>query len=435
MNNLIELSHKDIVRLFEQGDCLTFHWFYSQEFAKYKNQLRQEFNEKFGDKCLVVSKRAAFTPNGSNYHYFSNGVLLCNASANPQSVFRFEEILENNGFKVSRRITDIHPKSMREISEFAANQYVPQDDLQAIPYPNKEEFTQKLFENGNTCLSASKDEDINPECRQYLALFADGRFIVSEKFSLLTGIYDFRKVTAFSQEYSKYLYLELEMMPQEYIDYIYQKAAEYDWYISPEEALKKYQSSHPLSQQSLSREEEQFITELLKDNKCLSVVSPRRHLSPDWDKYALFADGRLIIDNSKAPLWQNNLAQEISKVYPALELKIELKPVYLIDEIYKRLLNRQKSARDIYTEMMKQKARKLKKMLNIPHHEALELAAHITGWKSWKEITQIDEARARYVISAEKYKKELAQQHRERDPVEDEYERYSFSQRLKKNKA
>ena len=60
---------------------------------------------------------------------------------------------------------------------------------------------------------------------------------------------------------------------------------------------------------------------------------------------------------------------------------------------------------------------------------------NITGWKNWKEITQIDEARARYVITAEKYKKELAQQHSERDPIEDEYERYSFFQRLEKNKV
>ena len=60
---------------------------------------------------------------------------------------------------------------------------------------------------------------------------------------------------------------------------------------------------------------------------------------------------------------------------------------------------------------------------------------NITGWKNWKEITQIDEARARYVISAEKYKKELAQQHSERDPIEDEYETHSFFQRLEKNKV
>ena len=162
------------------------------------------------------------------------------------------------------------------------------------------------------------------------------------------------------------------------------------------------------------------------------MVSPRQDLSPDWEKYALFADGRLIVDERKPPLWVNYFAKEISKVFPTLELKIESKPVYLIEEIYKRLINLQKTAREIYLEMMKQKARKLKKMLNIPHHEALELAAKITGWNNWKEITQIDEARARFVISAEKKKKEMLQQSSNKDPVEDEYERYKFVQRKSK---
>ena len=71
-------------------------------------------------------------------------------------------------------------------------------------------------------------------------------------------------------------------------------------------------------------------------------------------------------------------------------------------------------------------------MLNIPHHEALELTAKMTGWKNWKEITQIDEARARFVISAEKKKKEMLQQSSNKDPVEDEYERYKFVQRKSK---
>ena len=70
-------------------------------------------------------------------------------------------------------------------------------------------------------------------------------------------------------------------------------------------------------------------------------------------------------------------------------------------------------------------------MLNIPHHEALELTAKMTGWKNWKEITQIDEARARFVISAEKKKKEMLQRYPDKDLVEAEYERYKFIQQKK----
>ena len=347
------------------------------------------------------------------------------------SINRFEELLNKNGFKVKEKILNVTQASMIAISKYAVEKYSPQDDLYAMPFPSKEEFAQKLFENDNICLSASKYEDINPIHRQDLALFSDGRFIVSDKFSLLTGIYDFKNISAFWRQYPEYIYLEHEAVPQEYIDYIYQKAAEYEWYITPLEASKKHQNNHPSVQPVLSAEEEQFIAELINDNKCLSVVSPRPDLSPDWEKYALFADGRLIVNEQKPQLWVNYFATEISKVFPTLELKSESKPVYLIEEIYKRLMNLQKTAREIYLEMMKQKARKLKKMLNIPHHEALELTAKMTGWKNWKEITQIDEARARFVISAEKKKKEMLQQYPDNDLVEAEYERYKFIQQKK----
>lgn len=352
--------------------------------------------------------RDFFDRQASKYHYFSNGVMLCMIGTNPKANLQFEKILKKHGFEVTQQIENISTKSMIEISEVAANKYSPKDDLIAIAYPNKEEFAKILFDNDNICLSASKYEDINPTYRHDLALFSDGRFIVSDRFSLLTGIYDFKRISAFWLQYPEYVYLEHETVPQEYIDYIYQKAADYEWYITHEEAVKKYQRSHPSVKHVLSAEEKQFIAELISNNKCLSVVSPRQDLSPDWEKYALFADGRLIVDELKPQLWINHLVSEISTIFPKLTLKIESKPVYLIEEIYKRLMSLQKTAREIYLEMMKQKARKLKKMLNIPHHEALELAAKITGWNNWKEITQIDEARACFVISAEKKKKRNA---------------------------
>ena len=72
MTNSIELSHQEIAALFENGKCLTFPWFYNPEVAKYKSQIRQEFQQKFKVKCMVVSKRDALIPNSSKYHYFSS---------------------------------------------------------------------------------------------------------------------------------------------------------------------------------------------------------------------------------------------------------------------------------------------------------------------------------------------------------------------------
>ena len=195
--------------------------------------------------------------------------------------------------------------------------------------------------------------------------------------------------------------------------------------------LKKYQSSHPARHSFLSNEELQFVDKLIRNNKCLSLLSPSPELSPDWQKYALFADGRLIVDDSKTVQRQNYLASELGRIYPELKIKIEPKPVYLVEKIYETLLHCQKSARSIYIEIMKQKARKLKKMLNIPHREALELVAQMAGWQNWKEITQIDEARARFVILVEKYKKESAQKANE-DSLEKEYKKYTFLHSSKK---
>ena len=58
--------------------------------------------------------------------------------------------------------------------------------------------------------------------------------------------------------------------------------------------------------------------------------------------------------------------------------------------------------------MLKQKARKLKRMLNIPHLEALDIVAQIAEWKNWKDIKIEDEMHARGLIDAEKWRKKRA---------------------------
>lgn len=119
MTNSIELSHQEIATLFENGKCLTFPWFYNPEVAKYKSQIRQEFQQKFKVKCMVVSKRAALIPNSSKYHYFSNGVMLCQMGTDPVSINRFEELLNKNGFKVKEKILNVAQASMIAISKYA----------------------------------------------------------------------------------------------------------------------------------------------------------------------------------------------------------------------------------------------------------------------------------------------------------------------------
>ena len=91
---------------------------------------------------MVVSKRAALIPNSSKYHYFSNGVMLCQMGTDPVSINRFEELLNKNGFKVKEKILNVAQASMIAISKYAVEKYSPQDDLYAMPFPSKEEFAQ-----------------------------------------------------------------------------------------------------------------------------------------------------------------------------------------------------------------------------------------------------------------------------------------------------
>lgn len=112
------------------------------------------------------------------------------------------------------------------------------------------------------------------------------------------------------------------------------------------------------------------------------------------------------------------------KAYPGLEIKIEKVPSFYIPEIYKCLPKYQKGAAEIYLEMLKQKARALKKMLNIPHHEALEICAKMCGWKNWKAAVHVSEAQARSAVSGEKSKKEMARDFH-LDLIEWEYKSYA----------
>lgn len=74
-------------------------------------------------------------------------------------------------------------------------------------------------------------------------------------------------------------------------------------------------------------------------------------------------------------------------------------------------------------EILKQKAKKLKTMLNIPHHQALELSAQMSGWKNWKEVTLIDESAARFAIHSEKRNKKNAEE-LNCNQIEYEYKKY-----------
>jgi len=248
----------------------------------------------------------------------------------------------------------------------------------------------------------------------------NGMYFVAEEYTRIDTIYEHKKIQYFQQNNAQYVYFNSIVVPSVYIHEIYNQAKDFTWFDNPESALEKYNTSHP--QIIVAKEEKEKICSLIKNNKCLSIIPCANNiLSPDYDKYALFDDGSLYIhEHSK---FASSIERKIHKIHPNLPINMIRVPEYYIPIMYEEALKHQKSAKDIYIEMLKQKARKLKKRLNIPHHEALELSAKITGWNNWKEVTLIDERRARHVICAERTKKEWANR-LNYDVLETEYQRY-----------
>lgn len=418
-DKILSPCNLEILQLFEQGDCLTFNVF--DDFHNFS--LARDLMA--GRKGRVISQTARFAlQRDKALAFFSDGTLLVQRYTTPEMVESFVAMVQRAGYPVKIKGCDFDWKFMCELNDYARSR-AGRDDLVFEPFPSKEKFVESLFADGNICLTAAVGENINPECRKYLALFSDGRFIVSENYYFdRYSIYDYRKVNAFINAHKKYFYRQAEYVPQSYLNAIYQKAHLFDWYAEPQDAVLPVSETRTASLQEIEQRDI-FITELLSNgNRCLSVTFPLGvHFAPDIYHYALFSDGQLVIDRKSPQFVVEELEIEIGKNFPELKLTTIQVPSFYIAEIYRRLQKTQKTAAEIYLEILKQKAKKLGKKLNIPHHAGLELVAKMAGWQSWKLACRIDEDQARFACEAEKNKKELAATFHQ-DPLEMEYQKY-----------
>lgn len=423
-------TDETVEMLFAHAKCVAFN----PLAAKKPYCLYQTARHNAQTPCRVVFRSVALPMDNGDFVLFDDGTLLHQWNVSPQALEGFKQIAAAAGYPVSsvsggfRLPPEGYGYSfMDRLNQYAAEKYVNEASVAFEPLPPLKEFIAELFADGNICLTAAKGEDADAECRQYLALMSDGRFLVSEDYADRYGVRDYRKVENFCRSPRKHVFRRREYVPQSYIDALYRQAAEYSWFL-PAEAAVSQPTPTMVVPAAEAEKMEQFIRGLLANgNKCLSVVCPSEHLfySPEDRKYALFADGRLVVAaGANSQWWQlKDLEDEMRRIFPALDIKTEPVPDYYIPEIYRCLLKTQKSAGQIYREMLKQKARKLKKILGIAHYEALELAARITGWKNWREVLTIDEGHARMVINSEKQKKKMAAE-MNYDQLQYEYKKY-----------
>jgi len=195
-------------------------------------------------------------------------------------------------------------------------------------------------------------------------------------------------------------------------------------------ALKNYSLEQNIIFESIPSKKN-FVTNCFKNGNILLTASKYEQLSESCRSYvALFDDGSFYA-SSRYKVGSLAFNPDLPKDFKFANrqyfyLQLKYIPQDYLDELYqeakkydwyqpivktqtvideKPQLTTHKTAQQIYIEMLKQKARHLKKELNIAHHEALEKVAQTVGFKSFKEALNISEDNARYAIEQEKKKK------------------------------
>lgn len=437
---LFNLNENTIFSFFERGKCLTFDPLEPMDAFEFSKKLKSDFQKKAHTNRVSILSKTAFLWPDSGYtppfHFFSDGTLLHRFYYEEErkvGVKRIKDVLSALGYKITRTygprnvLDPEYDAFLRKISEIARQKYPFTDDLYATALPDTDTFVKQCFENKNELLTASKNENTPPKYRDILALFSDGRFFVSEEYKDIIGINDPLKIYDFKNDCRQkhFIFLKRTYVPKNYLNALYAKASEYDWYLPPGDALNGQNVKRRPSTEEI-REMETFIDALTADRTCVSMTIPDpsdEFISPERENFVLFSDGTLILDMQKKGV-EDIFCEHLRRPFPETEFNIRFVPDFYVPEIYKRLMKKQKSAQQIYLEMLKQKAKKLKKKLDIPHHEALELVSVMAGWPSWKTATTVEEEQARHVICAEQIKKKIAQNRGYGDPVEWEYHEY-----------
>lgn len=413
-NDVLSPADPQIVELFKHGKCLTF------DFSRDVKNVSVTMQKNAGRCGRVVCSTAPLAlKQDTQLAFFADGTLIPGRYTSAAVVARFAAVARKLGYAVNLKEGNFEWRFLTAVNDYARATLEP-DELCFEPLPSQADFIEALFADGNVCLTAGRDEKIDPACRSYLALFADGRLIVSDLYQTNRyGIYDYRKVSQFARTYPDYLYLQPQYVPQSYLDALYRRAEQYGWYISAEEAAAAM-PVQPLPTAEESVACDAFVKEIFKGRRCISVAP--RELSL-MNRYALFDDGTLVMADDVPDYAAADIEKELTKHFPDLQLKTQQAPQSFIDAVYLKLPQMQKSAKQIYLEILKQKARKLGKKRNLPRHRALETVAQMAGWQSWKQATRIDEERAKFVLVSEKNKKELAAVFHQ-DPLEMEYKEY-----------
>jgi len=252
----------------------------------------------------------------------------------------------------------------------------------------QENVVNELYARGKACLTAHKQANIDKKYRPYLALFADGTFLVDERAKDDTVLQNL--VLEFYKNYPLQKRLSKQYVSPQLLKAVYCRAQDFDWYLP--------QYNIPINLNVAERQKLQSFLKRMLSRQCLSITTittPEwfRFYSPDKEKFALFSGGWLAVEQNSPNI--ETLGRNISKLYPQIEM-IEIVPEYYINAIYERLLYIEPSAREIYIHLM---LKKMMKRLKISSKEALKVMQNQTY--GWRRLLLLSEQNARSMIYSE----------------------------------
>ncbi|MBP5352901.1 MAG: hypothetical protein J6Y91_03960 [Alphaproteobacteria bacterium] len=252
----------------------------------------------------------------------------------------------------------------------------------------QEDAVNELYAHGKACLTAHREANIDKKYRPYLALFADGTFLVDERAQedavLQNLVFEFFKAYPIQTKLYKQ-YVSAQMLKA-----VYRRAQDFDWYLP--------QNSMPTDLEASDEQKLHCFLERILKRRCLSITTlttPEwfRFYSPDKEKFALFEGGWLIVAQNSPNI--ETLPCNISKIYPQIEI-VEVVPDYYIGAIYERLLYTELSAREIYIDLVR---KKMMERLKIGSDEALKVMQNQTF--GWQKLLFLSEQNARSMIYSE----------------------------------
>ena len=287
------LNHETILRLFKNSVCLTYNPLESMSAFSHVKELEKEFKSK---NIRVRSKTAKLPISKYNpdFHYFSDGTLIhrFDAKKDYKKLQKVYQLLKTNNLPLVNEYAPqkqmeyfTYSEMLRFISEQALINYSYKTDLYIEELPSLNNFIDECFTNDNVLLTASKNEILPIELRNDLAIFAGGKVFVSENCKSQINKEKSEKIRKLLFEYSyRFVLCSVEYVPQVYIDALYKKAEDFEWFLS----LDDYKKSEYINNQ---------INFFFNNGYCLTVTNPNfknKETNPDIARYAVFSDGLVV---------------------------------------------------------------------------------------------------------------------------------------------